>query len=327
MTANVPTVLRTLYRKVFCLEEWNIGTIALPSGGVKELFGRERLGTVSWCVSTPRYSFIADPFIWAHPDSPRVLVEEFDYRAGRGRVKSLSFEGLQCPEATKDEIALPFHASYPFVFPFADSWYCIPECAESSAVDLYVWNSATGQWQFDSRLLHDLAVYDPTLLVQDGIWYLFGTLRDDGPQSKLRIWFADSLRGPWQSHPMNPVRIAPDQVRPAGPLFSIEGCLYRPSQDCRRGYGSGIILNRIEYLTPSRYRETPVREWQPQKDSLYSQGLHTISFTATAAIVDGKRFRFTPFAVFWKSWWKIMKRVRRAAVARHTPTSVLPRHR
>ena len=313
MAATVLTLLRVLYRKLFCLEEWNVGTIALPPGGVKELIGRDSLGDVTWRVGAWRTSFLADPFIWTHPVSPRVLVEEFDYWSGRGRIASLPLEGLEHADATRAELVLPQHASYPHVFRSDDDWYCIPECAESFAVNLYIWDAQSDVWRFDSRLLQGIPVYDPTPFAQNGVWYLFGTNADDGPQSRLRIWFSHSLRGPWQAHPLNPARIATDQVRSAGPIFCIEGCLYRPSQDGRQGYGSGIILNRIDCLSPSAYLETPVREWHPQKHSIYGAGLHTISFTATVAVIDGKRVRFSPWAALWKCWWKILKMGRRVA--------------
>ena len=312
MMATVLTTFRTLYWKAFCIEDWNIGVVPLPAGGIEELLTCDRLGKVNWRKGTPRHGFLADPFFWAHPDSPRVLVEEFDYLSARGHISSLSLEGLLQSEDTKEEIAPPCHASYPCVLHSDGSWYCIPECAESSAVDLYVWNAATGRWQFDSRLLNDVSVYDPTLVAHDGLWYLFGTLKNDGPNSKLRIWFSEGLRGPWQSHRVNPARIAPDQARSAGPVFRVNDHLYRPSQDARGGYGSGIILNRIDLLTPSSYEETPVREWGPEKDSLYRDGLHTICFTATSVIVDGKRVRVTPFAAMWKLWWHLKRAQRRA---------------
>jgi hypothetical protein len=316
MTELILKVLRVLSRKLFYLEDWNIGIIQLPTGGVRELIGWKSVGTVDWRASTNRRSFVADPSIWPHPSSPRVLVEEFDYWIGRGRIRSVSLDGLLLPALLKDEIKIPYHASYPFVFCSDNSWYCIPECSESDAVDLYVWNAGINRWEFDSRLLQEIRVLDPTPFTQNGIWYLFGTMAEDGPTSKLRIWLSRALRGPWQIHPMNPARSAPDQVRPAGPIFCVDGNLYRPSQDCRGEYGSGIILNRIECLSPFSFMETPVQQWRPQKASIYSHGMHTICFTATTAIIDGKRFIFSPWAVAWKFWWKIMRLVRRARQVR-----------
>ena len=318
--------LRAAFRlaclKLLRLEEWNIGVIPLPPGGIEDLLASERLGRALWRAGVSRTAFLADPILWPLAPSPRVLLEEYDYWTGRGRIKSLSLEGLLGAERPASAISLAQHASYPFVFPSDGSWCCIPECAESRAVDLYVWDAGAGQWNLDARLLEDVRVIDPTLAPHEGNWYLFGTDADDGPSSKLRIWVAKSPQGPWAAHPMTPARVARDQVRPAGPLFRAGGHLYRPSQDCRRGYGSGIILNRIDRLSPTEYLETPVREWRPDEESPYGEGMHTISFSATHAIIDGKRARYTPLAAFWKAWWKVTRALRWAAqtcrAAKHT---------
>jgi hypothetical protein len=310
VTASISAFRRMLYRKIFCLEEWNIGTVSLPSGGLNAAIELQDLGTIHWRAHPGHTSYLADPFVWPDQKAVRVLVEEFNYWTGRGCIRSLALQGLLLGEVPKDEIKPPFHVSYPFVFLFEDCWYCVPECSESLAVDLYIWQSSSNRWQFKCRLLSNIAVYDPTLVHSEGLWYLFGTVKGDQPHSKLRIWWAHSLEGVWQSHPGNPVRIAPDQVRSAGAIVCADGRLYRPSQDCRNGYGSGIILNRIDILSRFDYQETALRAWYPQNDSAYGYGMHTISFTSTSAVVDGKRLRFTPLAAVWKSWWKLLTLLR-----------------
>lgn len=305
--------LRLARVKLLRLEEWNVGVIELPPGGIEEFIRGEGLGSVHWRAGASRTAFLADPMIWPLSPSPRVLVEEYGYWRGRGRLRSLSLEGLLGIEAPAALIPLAHHASYPFVLESDGAWYCVPECAESRALDLYVWDATAGKWHRDSRLLRDVGILDPTLIAHEGNWYLFATDADDGPATKLRIWVAKSLRGPWTRHPLDPARIARDQVRPAGPIFRAGGNLYRPSQDCRRGYGSGIILNRIERLSPTDFLETPMREWRAERDSPYGEGVHTLSFTATHAVIDGKRARYTPLAAFWKAWWKVMRGWRWAA--------------
>jgi hypothetical protein len=40
--------------------------------------------------------------------------------------------------------------------------------------------------------------------------------------------------------------------------------LVRPGQDCSHDYGAGIVLSRIDVLTPTAYRETPVGRIEPR---------------------------------------------------------------
>jgi len=67
---------------------------------------------------------------------------------------------------------------------------------------------------------------------------LFFTDADDGPLTKLRVWFADDLLGSWCPHPGNPVKPDIRSARPAGTPFVHDGALYRPAQDCSRTYGA-----------------------------------------------------------------------------------------
>lgn len=316
---------RRLYLRFFWLEEWTIGTLTLPAGGLSELLGTRSLASIRWRART-RTAFLADPFVWEREGEPRVMVEEFDYFAGRGRISSVSLQGLLQEETTRGEMLAAFHLSYPHVFKANDCWYCTPEGAESGNVDLHVWNPTLDRWTYRCRLLAGVRVFDPTIIVHENCWYLFGTLADDQPRSKLRIWWSDSLEGPWRPHRCDPVRIAVDQVRPAGKIFQVDGRWYRPSQDCRQGYGHGLIINRIDVLNPTDYLETPVRYWYPLARSRYPDGLHTISIAGRAVVVDGKRLRFSPFAAAWKAWWRIcatLRARRRAAFTEPRPAGTV----
>lgn len=305
---------RRLYIRFFWVEEWAIGTLMLPAGGLAELLGTRSLTSIRWrpCAKA---AFLADPFVWEKEGESRVMVEEFDYFAGRGRISSVSLQGLLRQETTRNEMLSEFHLSYPHVFKANDHWYCTPEGAEGGHVNLHIWNPTLERWSYRCRLLAGVKVFDPTIIHHENRWYLFGTLANDEPRSKLRIWWSDSLEGTWRPHRCDPVHIAVDQVRSAGKIFQIDGQWYRPSQNCRQGYGHGLIINRIEVLSPTDYRETPVRYWYPLARSPYPDGLHTISIAEGAVVVDGKRMRFSPFAPAWKAWWRICTALRRARVA------------
>lgn len=300
---------RRNYIRFFCLEEWGVGTLMLPAGGLPELLDTRSLTSIRWRPCT-KVAFLADPFVWEKDGEPRVMMEEFDYFAGRGRISSVSLQGLLTQEPPRDEMFAAFHLSYPHVFKANDSWYCTLEGAEGGNVDLHTWNPALDRWSYRCRLLSGVEVFDPTIIAHENCWYLFGTLANDQPRSKLRIWWSDSLEGTWRPHRLDPVHTAVNQVRPAGKIFQVDGRWYRPSQDCRQSYGHGLIINRIDVLSPTEYRETPVRYWYPLARSLYPDGLHTISIADGAVVVDGKRLRFSPFTPAWKAWWRVCAALR-----------------
>ena len=65
--------------------------------------------------------------------------------------------------------------------------------------------------------------------------------------------------------------------------------LIRPSQDCSTGYGRAVVLNRIDLLTPTEYRETAIARIEPN----WAPGLigtHTYNATESIEVVDGFRF-------------------------------------
>ena len=65
-----------------------------------------------------------------------------------------------------------------------------------------------------------------------------------------------------------------------------DGDLIRPSQDCSSGYGSAVVLNRIDALTSDEYRETPIArigpDWAPKL-----LGTHTYNASERFEVVDG----------------------------------------
>ena len=99
--------------------------------------------------------------------------------------------------------------------------------------------SATPRCSRTSRSL------DPTIVEWAGRWWMFGTRRDRDPNAELWLWHAPSPLGPWTVHAANPVKIDVRSSRPAGTPFVLDGVLYRPAQDCSRGYGGAVVVNRV----------------------------------------------------------------------------------
>jgi hypothetical protein len=77
-------------------------------------------------------------------------------------------------------------------------------------------------------------------------------------------------------------------ARSAGRIFEHDGALIRPSQDSSIRYGYATVLNRIEVLTGTEYREVSVaridRSWIAG-----NLGTHTYNRDSTYEVVDGYR--------------------------------------
>jgi hypothetical protein len=69
------------------------------------------------------------------------------------------------------------------------------------------------------------------------------------------------------------------------------GRLYRPAQDCARGYGGALVFNEVLELGPERYRERPAARLDPT----WARGLngtHTYNEGGGVEVVDGRRNRW-----------------------------------
>lgn len=264
---------------------WSIGLVKRP---ISDFIRAPELGEVQWLEALPAGCFIADPFGVPTEDGMRVLAEEYDYHTHKGRVVQMDCgpSGFGEPQPAIDP---PFHVAYPYLLEHDGETYCLPEASQSREVALY--QAAGERWQKVATLVDGFAAVDPTVFQHEGRWWLLCTDYELGSQSNLCAWHADELMGPWQPHPGNPLKIDVRSSRPAGTPFVHEGRLYRPSQDCSLGYGSGIAINRIVRLTPAEFEEETVNVLRPDPAGPYPSGLHTLSACGDWTLVDGMRLK------------------------------------
>ena len=138
-------------------------------------------------------------------------------------------------------------------------------------------------------LLDGLTAVDATVHADDGLLWLFVNVVD-GPAHRgdLCVYWSPSLKGPWRPHPANPVVSDPRSARPAGRLFRHGTALIRPSQDCSRRYGEAVvILNQVEVLSKTDYRERPVGridpDWMPGLVGTHTYTFAVYSFLSNVA--------------------------------------------
>lgn len=198
-----------------------------------------------------------------------------------------------------------YHLSYPFIFFWEGRYYMIPETHQNRSVELYCCLSFPGEWEFCKTLLDEITAMDVTLFEKDGIWWMFAAIpwmvdnSTDGVaaphQYAIHLYYADSPLGEWQAHPQNPIKMNRTSSRGAGKIFSHDGDLYRPAQDCTPRYGSAVVFNRIEKMTTSEYCEVENIKIIPP-DHWRTLGIHTFNACEDLQAVDfiGYRNRFLP---------------------------------
>ncbi len=246
---------------------------------------------VQWLA--PRFGqYIADPFIYTHNDRDYLLYERFTYSNGIGKIAiaELMEDHSGQYQLHNEQLIIdePFHQSYPFVFSFQDDIYCMPEQSESNSLRLYRAIDFPSTWVFETILIDDFHVVDPTLVNHNNCWWLFATKGGGQENEELYIWYSQELHGPWLPHSQNPVKIGLGKTRPAGPVFKVEDQLYRPVQAFHTRYGQGLLIEKILELSPVMYREETVAHIQPFAQ--YSQGLHHLCIGKNLTVVDGSRF-------------------------------------
>jgi hypothetical protein len=287
----ITAMLRTQWRSLFKAQQWSIGVIDAPVAKVAGLEGAPARVT-TWAPE-PKRRFLADPFAVAQGDSLAILAEDYDWASARGHIAQLRYRDGRFT-APEPAIRTDWHLSYPYLLTIDGVLHCAPEMGEARRVDLY--RNGDGGWAQAGSLIAGEAIIDPTIFRHEGRWWLLGTLAEHDENLKLFGWHAEALSGPWTPHLANPLKTDIRGSRPAGPLFSHGGALYRPAQDCATGYGAAVVIHRLIALTPERFEEEQVARIAPDPAGPYPTGLHTLCGAGDKTIIDGSRWMFQPSA-------------------------------
>jgi len=235
----------------------------------------------------PKDRFWADPFAVAYQDRYFIFFEELIMLAPKGRLAAIEvFENAEPGEA-KIILEQPYHLSYPLVFDWEGTLYMIPETSKNRTVELYRCEEFPHRWVLHKVLLDNINAVDATLWSGRGRCWMFVNVAEPGVTNidELHLYWSATPFGPWTAHPRNPLVSDVRCARPAGPLFSRAGELYRPSQDCSVAYGHSILINRVEHLSEDGYRETAVDRIAPgwREDALR---VHTVCESKRLRVID-----------------------------------------
>jgi len=143
-------------------------------------------------------------------------------------------------------------------------------------------------WERYATLLNGLQVLDPTNLCRNDSWWMLGMRRVPNRDADLWLLQEPHSLGAWTPNPTNPVKIDVTSSRRGGTPFVLDGVLYRPAQDCSDGYGSAIVINRVDRLDDTGFTESAVRRVRVGGHR-YPSGSHTLAIGAGLVAVDSRR--------------------------------------
>lgn len=280
---------RKAFNSLFRRADWNVGVIPQPA---QAFLGPGPVRQITWLPLKRKGRFAADPFVIQRDGRLHILYEDYDFREMKGRIACVEVYSDGSVSRSEPAIELPVHMSYPYLFEHEGEVYCVPETFQAREITLFRAENFPREWRKVQTLVGGVAGVDPTIFQHEGRWWLLCTDADKRAYINLFIWYASDLLGPWTPHAANPVKIDIRSSRPAGAPFWLDGELYRPAQDCSRGYGGQVSLNKITRLTPTEFSEEPVATVGPDKNGPYPAGIHTFVAAGNMTVVDGKRMVF-----------------------------------
>jgi hypothetical protein len=273
-----------LLKVLFTYDHWKV---AVCDFSIQEVCRNKELLLKVKSLSNPGgKDFIADPFGFQSGGNDYIIYERFERNKNKGIL-----------EIRKNEFKKPFikiekgeHLSYPYIYEENGDIYMIPECHQSGEILLYKWSRSNEEFEFDSKILEGFNGIDNSLVKHNNKYWLFSNNADNkSADISLNIYYADTLRGPYKAHPLNPVISSITHSRPAGTIFRNEEQLIRPSQNSGITYGGSIQLNQILKLTETEYEEKTIDSITPADlKRKHIKGIHTISSMGGKTLIDYK---------------------------------------
>lgn len=276
--------------------QWNVG---LVRGDIEDIIRQKRNDlSFKWFSVNDDSKSIADPFIFKTPDGfINVVYEDFSMANLKkyGKIVISVLDENLSPVFTKEILDVKSHISYPFVFTEDNKTYIIPESRKNGNVTCYEYDFENKSLINERVIIDNLPLLDSTIFKYQGKYWLFATLGDHQfDHSKLYIYFADSLFGPYKPHIKNPVKHGLNGTRPAGHIITVDGEIYRPTQNCEQYYGKSISINKVKLLTENEFEEEFHFEVTAEEKSEFNSGLHTINVLDGIIVVDGIKMIFMP---------------------------------
>lgn len=230
--------------------------------------------------------WFADPFILSNSDKEiLLLVEEFDYSIGRGRIASIAINRKTWTIMRCDILLdLPTHLSFPAIYRIGDEFYVHPENSASGTSIIYKYSSARLNLE-PIKVIVNKPLTDAVMFNYRDSEYILTTEVPESNGSYLKI-YRQNKEGEFRY--FKSITIT-SHARMGGHMILLESQWIRPSQDCDGDYGKCIIFQELVEENGAFNFKDIGRLLPPNG----YQGLHTFNtFNNELAVVDLKRYDF-----------------------------------
>jgi len=291
-------ILKTGINRLFFYEDWYIAIS--NKKGTEQLLSVKTIEDYYVLKKSDKY-FLADPF-WK--DKNEIFAEQFFFKEAIGRICKIKIDDNR-HIIKKEIVEFPkhdkSHLSYPSIQEINGEIYITPEM--SNFHEQYFF-SINGSKVKKINCTINEQIIDPTIFFYSGKFWLLGSLKNQGSNNNLIIYYTDSLQKGWKEHPLNPVKIDIQSSRMAGNIFECQNKFYRLAQDCKNGYGKKVKVFEILKLTTQEYKEKLVNTIEAPRGF---DGIHTININPKTheIVFDIKKERYS----FKGLYMKIKRRV------------------
>ena len=254
---------------------------------------------IRWLKHNYSDRWFADPFLIEEDKMHYVvLVEEFMYDTGKGRIARLTIDKKTC-RLIKNEclLDLPTHLSFPNFIKHNGIIYVIPENSRSGATYYYNYN--------DGMKCEGVLVYKP---LTDAViasfhdeFLIFTTQSYNCNGNVCELFHARELFGPYEKK--QDICFVDNIARGAGHIFKYGNHWIRPAQICNNDYGEGICLQKIVTEGEKIILQEIKRILPPSKE--YADGFHTYNVFGNSVVIDGYYYK----SKFVKSIYDLLIRV------------------
>lgn len=222
---------------------------------------------------------MADPFLFVLENKLFLFYEEQKDLNGKGVIKMRSTKDLinwSDPVLVLEE---PFHLSYPNVFECNNEFYLLPETGHNGDIRLYKSNGDLSKWHFQKTLLSGENYVDSSIILRNGLYYLFTSIYKGNKNYELKIFTSSEIDGDWMEHRQSPISYDSQLARCGGPIIEYNNELYRMAQECGCCYGGGLNAYKVNQLSPDSYQESFHQQIMPSLCKGLTKGGHHYSYT------------------------------------------------
>ena len=266
-------------------EEW---ILAIRRRSKNLLF--EQNGTQDEFLIIPnsiRY-WCGDPFLFKYNKKEYVFFEMYDRFKERGVIGYREIYGIDSFSEMKVAIDCGYHLSYPNIFEKDGEIYIVPESYLANCIQTYRAVSFPDKWERCEILVSDIVACDATFIDDEHMITMYNNATNT---ENCAILFKKESNK-WVKASNNPIDTDPSHTRCAGKIFSYNGELIRPAQNCVGGYGRGVNFRRILKYANSEYAEETISEISAEdikhNGTRKYDGVHTYNFDDDYEIIDLK---------------------------------------